>query len=57
MAIDVAKLRLILVTDRFLARGRSIVDIALAAARGGATKFSFARSRRLLASFWKSPAN
>lgn len=37
MAIDVAKLRLILVTDRFLAGGRSVVDIALAAARGGAT--------------------
>ena len=37
MAIDVAKLRLILVTDRFLAHGRSLVDIALAAARGGAT--------------------
>ena len=37
MAIDVARLRLCLVTDRGLARGRSVVDVALAAARGGAT--------------------
>ena len=37
MAFDVASLRLCLVTDRGLAGGRSVVDIALAAARGGAT--------------------
>ena len=37
MAIEVASLRLCLVTDRGLAGGRSVVDIALAAARGGAT--------------------
>jgi thiamine-phosphate pyrophosphorylase len=37
MAIDVASLRLCLVTDRGLARGRSVIDVALAAARGGAT--------------------
>jgi thiamine-phosphate pyrophosphorylase len=37
MALDVASLRLCLVTDRGLARGRSVIDLALAAARGGAT--------------------
>ena len=37
MAIDVASLRLCLVTDRGLAGGRSVVDVALAAVRGGAT--------------------
>lgn len=37
MAFDVACLRLCLVTDRGLAAGRSVVDIALAAVRGGAT--------------------
>jgi thiamine-phosphate pyrophosphorylase len=37
MAIEVASLRLCLVTDRALAGGRSVVEIALAAARGGAT--------------------
>jgi len=37
MAFDVASLRLCLVTDRGLAGGRSVVDVALAAARGGAT--------------------
>jgi thiamine-phosphate pyrophosphorylase len=37
MALDVARLRLCLVTDRGLARGRSVIDVALAAARGGAT--------------------
>jgi thiamine-phosphate pyrophosphorylase len=37
MAIELASLRLCLVTDRGLAGGRSVVDIALAAARGGAT--------------------
>jgi thiamine-phosphate pyrophosphorylase len=37
MAIDVASLRLCLVTDRGLAGGRSLVEIAAAAARGGAT--------------------
>ncbi len=37
MAIDVASLRLCLVTDRGLAGGRSVIDVALAAARGGAT--------------------
>ena len=37
MAIDVASLRLCLVTDRGLVRGRSVIDVALAAARGGAT--------------------
>jgi thiamine-phosphate pyrophosphorylase len=37
MAFDVASLRLCLVTDRRLAAGRSVIDIALAAARGGAT--------------------
>jgi len=37
MAFEVASLRLCLVTDRGLAAGRSVVAIALAAARGGAT--------------------
>ena len=37
MAFEVASLRLCLVTDRGLAAGRSVVEIALAAARGGAT--------------------
>ena len=37
MAFDVASLRLCLVTDRGLAAGRSVVDVALAAVRGGAT--------------------
>jgi thiamine-phosphate pyrophosphorylase len=37
MAFDVASLRLCLVTDPGLAAGRSVVAIALAAARGGAT--------------------
>ncbi len=37
MAFDVASLRLCLVTDRGLAAGRSVVEIALAAAHGGAT--------------------
>jgi len=37
MALAVASLRLCLVTDRGLARGRSAIDIALAAVRGGAT--------------------
>jgi thiamine-phosphate pyrophosphorylase len=37
MAFAVASLRLCLVTDRGLAGGRSVVDVALAAARGGAT--------------------
>ena len=37
MAFDVASLRLCLVTDRGLAAGRSVIDIALAAAHGGAT--------------------
>lgn len=37
MAFDLASLRLCLVTDRGLAAGRSVVDVALAAARGGAT--------------------
>jgi thiamine-phosphate pyrophosphorylase len=37
MAFDVASLRLCLVTDRGLAGGRSVIDVALAAARGGAT--------------------
>ena len=37
MAIEVESLRLCLVTDRRLAGGLSVVDIALAAARGGAT--------------------
>ena len=37
MALAVASLRLCLVTDRGLARGRSVTDIALAAVRGGAT--------------------
>jgi len=37
MAFDVASLRLCLVTDRGLAAGRSVIDIALAAVRGGAT--------------------
>jgi thiamine-phosphate pyrophosphorylase len=37
MAFDAASLRLCLVTDRGLAAGRSVVDIALAAVRGGAT--------------------
>jgi thiamine-phosphate pyrophosphorylase len=37
MAIEAASLRLCLVTDRALAGGRSVVDVALAAARGGAT--------------------
>ena len=35
MAFDVASLRLCLVTDRGLAAGRSVIDIALAAVRGG----------------------
>lgn len=37
MAIDVSSLRLCLVTDRGLAGGRSLVEVGLAAARGGAT--------------------
>lgn len=37
MAFNVASLRLCLVTDRGLAAGRSVIDVALAAARGGAT--------------------
>jgi thiamine-phosphate pyrophosphorylase len=37
MAFDVASLRLCLVTDRGLAGGRSVIDVALAAVRGGAT--------------------
>ncbi len=37
MAFEVASLRLCLVTDRGLAAGRSVVEIALAAAHGGAT--------------------
>jgi len=37
MVFDVASLRLCLVTDRGLAAGRSVIDIALAAVRGGAT--------------------
>jgi thiamine-phosphate pyrophosphorylase len=37
MAFDAASLRLCLVTDRGLAAGRSVIDIALAAAHGGAT--------------------
>lgn len=37
MAFDVACLRLCLVTDRALAGGRSVIDVALAAVRGGAT--------------------
>ena len=37
MAFDPASLRLCLVTDRGLAGGRSVVDIALAAVSGGAT--------------------
>jgi thiamine-phosphate pyrophosphorylase len=37
MAFDAASLRLCLVTDRGLAAGRSVIDIALAAVRGGAT--------------------
>ena len=37
MAFDIASLRLCLVTDRGLASGRSIIDVALAAVRGGAT--------------------
>jgi thiamine-phosphate pyrophosphorylase len=37
MAFDLASLRLCLVTDRGLAAGRSVVDVALAAVRGGAT--------------------
>ena len=37
MAFDAAGLRLCLVTDRGLAGGRDVVDIALAAVRGGAT--------------------
>ena len=37
MAFDIASLRLCLVTDRGLAGGRSIIDVALAAVRGGAT--------------------
>jgi thiamine-phosphate pyrophosphorylase len=37
MAFDAASLRLCLVTDRGLAAGRSVVDVALAAVRGGAT--------------------
>jgi thiamine-phosphate pyrophosphorylase len=41
MAIEVASLRLCLVTDRGLAGGRSVIDVALAAARGGATMVQF----------------
>ncbi len=37
MALDVASVRLVLVTDRALSRGRSVIEIAEAAARGGAT--------------------
>ena len=37
MAFALASLRLCLVTDRGLAAGRSVIDIALAAVRGGAT--------------------
>ena len=37
MAFDLASLRLCLVTDRGLAAGRSVIDVALAAVRGGAT--------------------
>jgi thiamine-phosphate pyrophosphorylase len=37
MTIDPRVLRLCLVTDRRLARGRSLTDIAVAAVRGGAT--------------------
>ena len=37
MAFEAASLRLCLVTDRGLAAGRSVIDIALAAVRGGAT--------------------
>jgi thiamine-phosphate pyrophosphorylase len=37
VAFDVASLRLCLVTDRGLAAGRSVIDVALAAVRGGAT--------------------
>jgi len=37
MAFAVASLRLCLVTDRGLAGGRSVIDVALAAVRGGAT--------------------
>ncbi|MGA2492742.1 MAG: thiamine phosphate synthase [Roseiarcus sp.] len=37
MAFNVASLRLCLVTDRGLAAGRSVIDVALAAVRGGAT--------------------
>ena len=37
MAFDVSTLRLCLVTDRALAGGRSVLDVALAAAQGGAT--------------------
>ncbi len=37
MAFDGSKLRLCLVTDRALAGGRGVIDIALAAVRGGAT--------------------
>jgi thiamine-phosphate pyrophosphorylase len=37
MALALASLRLCLVTDRGLARGRSVIDLARAAARGGAT--------------------
>ena len=37
MRLDLVHLRLILVTDRSLSRGRSSTEIALAAARGGAT--------------------
>lgn len=37
MAVDLRALRLVLVTDRDLGRGRALVDIVAAAARGGAT--------------------
>jgi thiamine-phosphate pyrophosphorylase len=37
MALDRAALRICLVTDRDLSRGRSLIEIAEAAARGGAT--------------------
>jgi thiamine-phosphate pyrophosphorylase len=37
VAFNVASLRLCLVTDRGLAAGRSVIDVALAAVRGGAT--------------------
>jgi thiamine-phosphate pyrophosphorylase len=37
MAFDGSKLRLCLVTDRALAGGRGVIEVALAAVRGGAT--------------------